>query len=387
MAASSGGRGDRCAVERRARWGRGARCANLVWLAAGRVRARLAAGRRDLAGRRHARLAAGRRDLAGRRHTRLTRPRHAGPRRPHLRDHGRAAADRADPRSDPPQRARLRGRPRSLSLRALALPVATEPCGRADGAAAVRDLRDDRRARARRSFRRHDRLAGADAARAAARSAAAAVAAGRDARRGARRPDVARPRSRRRLAGRADLRAHAGLLGRDRRGRPATPRPPGCRSPASPSRSPPTARSSSRGRRPPGAWRPATSGRLDERGRLIVLGRKVDTIVSGGENVMPAEVEAVLLAHPAVAEAGVFGRPDPEWGEAVTAHVVLRSPADPAELRAFAAAASLASRSRRRSSWSTRYRATPAASCCAATSARTCAGRPLRSSSLKRRTV
>ena len=80
-------------------------------------------------------------------------------------------------------------------------------------------------------------------------------------------------------------------------------------------------------------------GRLDERGRLIVLGRKVDTIVSGGENVMPTEVEAALLAHPAVAEAGVFGRPDPEWGEAVTAHVVLRAPADPAELRAFAAAA------------------------------------------------
>jgi O-succinylbenzoic acid--CoA ligase len=78
-------------------------------------------------------------------------------------------------------------------------------------------------------------------------------------------------------------------------------------------------------------------GRLDERGRLIVLGRKVDTIVSGGENVMPAEVEAALLAHPAVAEAGVFGRPDAEWGEAVTAHVVLRSAADPGELRAFAA--------------------------------------------------
>jgi O-succinylbenzoic acid--CoA ligase len=78
-------------------------------------------------------------------------------------------------------------------------------------------------------------------------------------------------------------------------------------------------------------------GRLDERGRLIVLGRKVDTIVSGGENVMPAEVEAALLAHPAVAEAGVFGRPDAEWGEAVTAHVVLRGATDPAELRAFAA--------------------------------------------------
>ena len=45
--------------------------------------------------------------------------------------------------------------------------------------------------------------------------------------------------------------------------------------------------------------------------RLVVHGRKVDTIVSGGENVMPQEVEAVLLSHPAVAEAAVFGRPDP----------------------------------------------------------------------------
>jgi o-succinylbenzoate---CoA ligase len=79
-------------------------------------------------------------------------------------------------------------------------------------------------------------------------------------------------------------------------------------------------------------------GRIDERGRLIVLGRKVDTIVSGGENVMPSEVEAALLAHPAVAEAGVFGRPDAEWGEAVTAHVVLRTPLEPAALREFAAA-------------------------------------------------
>ncbi|MDA0163766.1 AMP-binding protein [Solirubrobacter ginsenosidimutans] len=78
-------------------------------------------------------------------------------------------------------------------------------------------------------------------------------------------------------------------------------------------------------------------GELDERGRLRVLGRKVDTIVSGGENVMPSEVEAALLAHPAVAEAGVFGRPDAEWGEAVTAHVVLRTPLEPGELRDFAA--------------------------------------------------
>jgi O-succinylbenzoic acid--CoA ligase len=78
-------------------------------------------------------------------------------------------------------------------------------------------------------------------------------------------------------------------------------------------------------------------GRLDGRGRLVVSGRKVDTIVSGGENVMPAEVEAALLEHPAVAEAGVFGRPDAEWGEAVTAAVVLRAAADPAALRAHCA--------------------------------------------------
>ena len=74
-------------------------------------------------------------------------------------------------------------------------------------------------------------------------------------------------------------------------------------------------------------------GRLDDRGRLVVIGRKADTIVSGGENVAPAEVEAVLLEHPAVAEAGVFARPHPEWGEAVTARVVLRSEATERELR------------------------------------------------------
>ena len=80
-------------------------------------------------------------------------------------------------------------------------------------------------------------------------------------------------------------------------------------------------------------------GRLDDRGRLVVIGRKSDTIVTGGENVAPAEVEAVLLEHPGVADAGVVGRPDPEWGEAVTAIVVARDGRlDPGELRAFCAA-------------------------------------------------
>jgi O-succinylbenzoic acid--CoA ligase len=65
-------------------------------------------------------------------------------------------------------------------------------------------------------------------------------------------------------------------------------------------------------------------GSLDERGWLRVTGRKADTIVSGGENVAPVEVEAVLEAHPDVLEAAVLARADPQWGEAVTAIVVLR---------------------------------------------------------------
>jgi O-succinylbenzoic acid--CoA ligase len=80
-------------------------------------------------------------------------------------------------------------------------------------------------------------------------------------------------------------------------------------------------------------------GSLDAAGRLVIDGRKADTIVSGGENVAPAEVEAVLLAHPAVADAGVFGEVDPEWGEAVHALVVARDgmPVDAGELRAYCA--------------------------------------------------
>ncbi len=66
-------------------------------------------------------------------------------------------------------------------------------------------------------------------------------------------------------------------------------------------------------------------GKLDEDGRLMVTGRIADTIISGGENVAPAEVEAVLEAHPDVLEAAVVGRPDPQWGEAVTAIVVARA--------------------------------------------------------------
>jgi O-succinylbenzoic acid--CoA ligase len=73
-------------------------------------------------------------------------------------------------------------------------------------------------------------------------------------------------------------------------------------------------------------------GRLDGDGFLYVEGRLADTIVTGGENVMAAEVEEALRSHPAVADAAVTGRPDPEWGEAVTAFVVLDGDVDDGEL-------------------------------------------------------
>jgi O-succinylbenzoic acid--CoA ligase len=77
-------------------------------------------------------------------------------------------------------------------------------------------------------------------------------------------------------------------------------------------------------------------GRLNREGSLEVTGRKADTIVSGGENVAPAEVEAVLEAHPAVLEAAVLPRADARWGEIVAALVVVREGAAPRaeELRA-----------------------------------------------------
>jgi O-succinylbenzoic acid--CoA ligase len=80
-------------------------------------------------------------------------------------------------------------------------------------------------------------------------------------------------------------------------------------------------------------------GAFDDDGLLRIVGRKADTIVTGGENVAPAEVEAVLEAHPAVAEALVEGRPDPQWGEAVAARVVLKpgAGATEADLREFCA--------------------------------------------------
>lgn len=65
-------------------------------------------------------------------------------------------------------------------------------------------------------------------------------------------------------------------------------------------------------------------GTLDEDGYLYVLDRRSDLIISGGENIYPAEIESVLLQHPAVIEAGVIGIPDDVWGQIPVASVVVR---------------------------------------------------------------
>jgi o-succinylbenzoate---CoA ligase len=76
-------------------------------------------------------------------------------------------------------------------------------------------------------------------------------------------------------------------------------------------------------------------GRLDDEGRLHVEGRLKELIVTGGENVAPLEVERVLTAHPAVADAAVVGVPDPEWGERLAAFVVLHRPESSEGLRSW----------------------------------------------------
>lgn len=90
-----------------------------------------------------------------------------------------------------------------------------------------------------------------------------------------------------------------------------------------------------------GGWlRTGDAGAIEAGGRLQVVDRLRDLVITGGVNVAPSEVEAVLGRHPAVGDVCVTGAPDPEWGERVVAHVVAREGARPptlAELRAFAA--------------------------------------------------
>jgi fatty-acyl-CoA synthase len=83
---------------------------------------------------------------------------------------------------------------------------------------------------------------------------------------------------------------------------------------------------------PEGWFRSGDAGFFDEDGYLFIHDRVKDMIVSGGENIYPAEVENALFSHPDVADAAVIGVPDAKWGEAVKAIVVLRpgAPPDPA---------------------------------------------------------
>jgi long-chain acyl-CoA synthetase len=87
----------------------------------------------------------------------------------------------------------------------------------------------------------------------------------------------------------------------------------------------------------PGVFSFGDVGHLDDDGYLFLSDRKIDMIISGGVNIYPAEVEAVIATHPSVADVGVFGIPDDEFGEAVKAAVELVDGADPvvveAELR------------------------------------------------------
>lgn len=81
-------------------------------------------------------------------------------------------------------------------------------------------------------------------------------------------------------------------------------------------------------------------GKFDEDGFLWIVDRKKDVMITGGVNVYPKELEQLLERHPAIAEVAVVGLPHPEWGETVTAYVVLVAGADPAhdwltEVRGF----------------------------------------------------
>jgi len=89
----------------------------------------------------------------------------------------------------------------------------------------------------------------------------------------------------------------------------------------------------------PAGWFPTRDrGWLDTDGYLFIEGRSDDTIIRGGENIAPAEIEEVLLQHPDIAQCAVVGVPDDEWGQRIAAVVVLRPGAtvDAADVQAFA---------------------------------------------------
>ena len=80
-------------------------------------------------------------------------------------------------------------------------------------------------------------------------------------------------------------------------------------------------------------------GTRDEDGYFYIHDRKKNMIISGGENIYPAEVERVLHDHPCIAEAAVIGRPDPKWQEVPVAYIVCRKDmsVDADEVKTFVA--------------------------------------------------
>jgi acyl-CoA synthetase (AMP-forming)/AMP-acid ligase II len=74
---------------------------------------------------------------------------------------------------------------------------------------------------------------------------------------------------------------------------------------------------------------------IDDEGYLFIEGRADDTIIRGGENIAPSEIEEVLCLHPAIAEACVVGIPDEEWGQRLAAVVVASAEVSADELRSF----------------------------------------------------
>jgi acyl-CoA synthetase (AMP-forming)/AMP-acid ligase II len=84
-----------------------------------------------------------------------------------------------------------------------------------------------------------------------------------------------------------------------------------------------------------GWFRTGDIGAIDNDGYLALIGRIKELINRGGEKISPEEVETVLLQHPAVAEAAVFGVPDPKYGQEVSAAVVPRNVASAQRLKAY----------------------------------------------------
>lgn len=92
-----------------------------------------------------------------------------------------------------------------------------------------------------------------------------------------------------------------------------------------------------KGKRPDGYMTVGDIAYRDDEGFVYICDRKNDMIISGGVNIYPAEIEAVLIAHPNIADAAVFGIPDDEWGEAVHAVITTRdgNDVDDAEFESF----------------------------------------------------